>query len=241
MLVSGSVETSQWWLYFCCISLFLKYTRYSNYIGQSFHGSFLDMIFVGCHLGKFWSQLVITCSSQLCYPCGSGGNNIHDGIEVLRNGERKYTNPCKSHEMMKLPIPTTGTRINILETGIHHDLVYSGTVPSFWWNRIGAVPQDKACCWCCCPPDYLPSLKLTASLHLKMDGWNTSFLLGWPIFRGYVSFRECMFEGEIKQTIKPKDLHIRRCKNISQYGFGDFWSLRDFLFFSNNSSYNSKL
>ena len=25
-----------------------------------------------------------------------------------------------------------------------------------------------------------------------MDGWNTSFLLGWPIFRGYVSFRECI-------------------------------------------------
>ena len=23
-----------------------------------------------------------------------------------------------------------------------------------------------------------------------MDGWNTSFLLGWPIFTGYVSFRE---------------------------------------------------
>ena len=37
--------------------------------------------------------------------------------------------------------------------------------------------------------DQLPSLKLT--WHLKMDGWNTSFLLGWPIFRGYVSFREC--------------------------------------------------
>ena len=30
----------------------------------------------------------------------------------------------------------------------------------------------------------VPSLKLTASLHLKMDGWNTRFLLGWPIFRG---------------------------------------------------------
>ncbi len=37
---------------------------------------------------------------------------------------------------------------------------------------------------------YTPSLKLTASLHLKMDGWNTSFLLGLPIFRGYVSFGE---------------------------------------------------
>ena len=24
-----------------------------------------------------------------------------------------------------------------------------------------------------------------------MDGWKTSFLLGWPIFRCYVSFREC--------------------------------------------------
>jgi len=23
-----------------------------------------------------------------------------------------------------------------------------------------------------------------------MDGWKTSFLLGWPNFRGYVSFRE---------------------------------------------------
>ena len=23
-----------------------------------------------------------------------------------------------------------------------------------------------------------------------MDGWNTTFLLGWPIFRGTVSFRE---------------------------------------------------
>ena len=24
-----------------------------------------------------------------------------------------------------------------------------------------------------------------------MDGWNTTFILGRPIFRGYVSFREC--------------------------------------------------
>ena len=26
-----------------------------------------------------------------------------------------------------------------------------------------------------------------------MDGWNTSFLLERPIFRGYVSFMECIF------------------------------------------------
>ena len=35
------------------------------------------------------------------------------------------------------------------------------------------------------------TLPETNSSPLKMDGWNTSFLLGWPIFRGYVSFREC--------------------------------------------------
>ena len=32
----------------------------------------------------------------------------------------------------------------------------------------------------------IPSLKLTFS-HPKMDGWNTTFLLGWPIFRSYVT------------------------------------------------------
>ena len=35
--------------------------------------------------------------------------------------------------------------------------------------------------------DTLPE---TNSSPLKIDGWKTSFLLGWPIFRGYVSFRE---------------------------------------------------
>ena len=36
----------------------------------------------------------------------------------------------------------------------------------------------------------------TNSSPLKMDGWNTSFLLGRPIFRGYVSFRECILLGQ---------------------------------------------
>ncbi len=34
----------------------------------------------------------------------------------------------------------------------------------------------------------IPSLKLTE--HLKIGGWKMNFLLRWPIFRGYVSFRE---------------------------------------------------
>ncbi len=35
---------------------------------------------------------------------------------------------------------------------------------------------------------WLPSLKLTWTM--KMDGWKITLLLGRPIFRGYVSFRE---------------------------------------------------
>ncbi len=38
----------------------------------------------------------------------------------------------------------------------------------------------------------------TNSSHLNMDGWNTSFLLGWPIFRGYVTFREGRLWYELK-------------------------------------------
>ena len=39
-----------------------------------------------------------------------------------------------------------------------------------------------------------------------MDGWNTSFLLGWPIFRGYVSFRE----GNINPDVFFKQSQIRK-------------------------------
>ena len=45
----------------------------------------------------------------------------------------------------------------------------------------------------------VPSLKLTFS-PLKMDGWNTTFLLGRLIFRGYVSFREGKFDDSYSTT-----------------------------------------
>ena len=50
----------------------------------------------------------------------------------------------------------------------------------------------------------VPSLKLTFS-PLKMDGWNTTFLLGWPIFRCYVSFRE----GKTWATCQPSTINQR--------------------------------
>ena len=43
-----------------------------------------------------------------------------------------------------------------------------------------------------------------------MDGWNTSFLLGWPIFRGYVSFREGSFTFSSQKKIGKsfRDSHL---------------------------------
>ena len=45
-----------------------------------------------------------------------------------------------------------------------------------------------------------------------MDGWNTSFLSGWPIFRGYVSFREDTSLLYLQKNETPKifteDLHV---------------------------------
>ena len=48
------------------------------------------------------------------------------------------------------------------------------------WRRFLALGKKS-------PGNTLPE---TNSSHLKMDGWNITSLLGWPIFRGYVSFRE---------------------------------------------------
>ena len=56
----------------------------------------------------------------------------------------------------------------------------------------------------CLVPRFLkqvPSLKLT--WHLKMDGWKTIFLLGWPIFRCYVSFMECK-PNELRVMASPR-------------------------------------
>ena len=47
-----------------------------------------------------------------------------------------------------------------------------GTTPCSTWNILKLT---------------LPE---TNSSPLKMDGWNTTFLLGRPIFKGYVSFRD---------------------------------------------------
>ena len=45
-----------------------------------------------------------------------------------------------------------------------------------WWDCEGGIWDPIG--W------SMGTFPETNSLPLKMDGWNTSFLLGWPIFRG---------------------------------------------------------
>ena len=51
-----------------------------------------------------------------------------------------------------------------------------------------------------------------------MDGWNTSFLLGWPIFRCYVSFREGIYIG-----------HLGNQKSLAQANIKQESTSHDFL------------
>ena len=58
---------------------------------------------------------------------------------------------------------------------------------------------------------HAPSLK-TNSSHLKMDGWNTSLFLGWPIFRCYVSSWEGIL-SRIQTIIGYRHVKISRMKS----------------------------
>ena len=54
----------------------------------------------------------------------------------------------------------------------------------------------------------IATLPETNSSHLKMYGWKTTFLLGRPSFRGYVSFREGTpqeIAGPIKKSLRDND------------------------------------
>ena len=69
------------------------------------------------------------------------------------------------------------------------------------------------------------TLPETNSSPLKMDGWNTSFLLGWPIFRCYVSFREGTIifvdMSFLKETNLPskKIIHFAMCSVVFVHTF----------------------
>ena len=54
----------------------------------------------------------------------------------------------------------------------------------------------------------LPSLKLRFS-HLKMDGWKTSFLLGWPVIRGELLVLGSVIKLKMKFFIAKQWINFR--------------------------------
>ena len=66
------------------------------------------------------------------------------------------------------------------------------------WNRLRCQKDDFEMFWVTLPETNM-------FCPLKNDGWKTSFLLGWPVFRCYVSFREGKSRvslGKLKQDVK---------------------------------------
>ena len=57
-----------------------------------------------------------------------------------------------------------------------------------------------------------------------MDGWNASFLLGWPSFRCYISFGECIYNHSSKPCLfrsdTQKHLHRARYLHAGSRGLG---------------------
>ena len=48
--------------------------------------------------------------------------------------------------------------------------------------------------------DFHISISPCKKVKLSINGWNSRFVLGWPIFSCYVSFRECTILDSKKQT-----------------------------------------
>ena len=63
------------------------------------------------------------------------------------------------------------------------------------WKNVNIHREEK---------HEIPTLRIlipnTLTLHLKMDGWNTRFLLGWAIFRG--SVKGVYHQGSLAQLFQ---------------------------------------
>ena len=74
----------------------------------------------------------------------------------------------------------------------------------------------------------LATLPKTNNSPLKMDGWNTSFLLGWPIFMCYVSFRGGILSSvglqvSVLEWNSSRRLHYHNYNCMAFFSF--FWRL----------------
>ena len=94
----------------------------------------------------------------------------------------QYTN-CMTFYGKKCNVSTINTHRSCLAPNLA--ISCDELKPKYWEPCDPKLPELRM------HGNKLPSLKLTASLPLKMDGWTMKCPFGArPMFRGYVSFRE---------------------------------------------------
>ena len=112
------------------------------------------------------SYLLIACVTQIEHTCRKRKLSHIQHIQIVQGNSLSVNMiHAKNVSCSKGKVKHRGNRL------------------SFQWKQDCSGSRSKN-------DKYIHSLKLT--WPLKIDGWKTSFLFGWPIFRCYVSFRKGM-------------------------------------------------
>ena len=126
-------------------------------------------------------------------------------------------------------------------------VLYGPKFPLQWGLKVnkplflvaGCGPGTEVPCFPCSRPmrrkqsgrsidQGVPSLKLT--WPLKIDGWKMYFLLGMPIFRGYVSFKECIWGcTPCSKTWLLKATFVNLCHNNYEIVVMWLWHIHDMI------------
>ena len=130
-------------------------------------------------------QLALFCKLKLIYQWIYQQNTSSKLSHFLKTPEQLFTlSICISFwggrpDSLNKKTTTPARLLDIKTSQIEH----------FFLISAGKLHWDDFFRWGC-SHEWIHSLKLTASSHLKMDGWKMKSPFGMAYFRGYVSFRE---------------------------------------------------
>ena len=134
------------------------------------------------------------------------------GIIEANGGKIHHTTYCINTEMFFVVLKSTASNaVSSWSSCCDWTTVHAGcrsTISSFVSKRNWATSAFTKPKWHARKYENVSRCTLpeTNSSPLKMDGWNTTILLGRLIFRGYGSFREGITNPLDIQTIEPANI-----------------------------------